>query len=63
MVGFKSLAVALLTAVSTVQAHYVYSILTIDGQRTNDWQYSTHPLPTYLLIHAFFPLFCKAPPS
>jgi hypothetical protein len=40
MVSLKGVAVALLSAVSTVQGHYVYSILTVDGQRTNDWQYS-----------------------
>jgi hypothetical protein len=39
MVSFTSLAVALLGAVSTVQGHYVYSILTVDGQRSNDWQF------------------------
>lgn len=48
MVGFKTLAISLLTAVSTVQAHYVYSILTIDGQRTNDWQYSASSSPNHI---------------
>ncbi|EJT82373.1 hypothetical protein GGTG_02346 [Gaeumannomyces tritici R3-111a-1] len=41
MVSFSSLVVACLAAVPAVQAHYVYSILTIDGQRTPDWQYTT----------------------
>ncbi|KAL8369795.1 hypothetical protein RB595_000233 [Gaeumannomyces hyphopodioides] len=39
MVSFSSLVVACLAAVPAVQAHYVYSILTIDGQRTPDWRY------------------------
>lgn len=40
MVNFKSLVVAYLAAVPAISAHYVYSILTIDGQDTPDWRYS-----------------------
>ncbi|KAI6515235.1 hypothetical protein MCOR16_010256 [Pyricularia oryzae] len=39
MVNFKSLVVAYLAAVPAISAHYVYSILTIDGQDTPDWRY------------------------